>query len=345
MRIVWVTSTLLGCTGPTETDTDTTTASGEEFAVLGDDASLPAAALLSVWGPGPSDLWMVGSDDGAGPVVLHLEQGAWSRIDVDSPGDLWWVWSSGSDRVWMAGDGGRVVTYDRATGTSETTVITNTAYKLFGLWGTSDTDVYAVGGDINGNLDGVVLHYDGAKWSEVATASPGEQVTVRSAFKVAGSGPDDVWVVGTGALIMHWDGATWEDVEAPLFGSTPLTTVHASGPDEAIAVGGFGNAAVTRFDGTDWTDDSPPPQAVAPFFNGVFTTTDRGVVACGGNGSIFWRRSDEWTLDPRPRPTAHDFHACLLDDAGDVWAVGGDLTGLSEGVVVYGGSDAPDISL
>ncbi len=346
---------LIGCNGDKDQgddgttdktgDTGTTPSAGE-LTVLGDATNLPPAAILSIWGSSDTDVWMVGSDDGTGPVVLHWDGSAWSRIETGSTGDLWWVSSPGGDIVYMSGEGGRMLTYSRSAGTFTEEVITNAAYKLFGNWGTSDTDMYAVGGDIQGNLDGVILHNDGTGWTEVATTPVApDGIGKRQAFKIWGSATDDVWVVGTRALVMHWDGATWEHVPEPLYSSTPLTTVAGSGPDDVWAVGGFGNAAVAHFDGTGWVDDSPPPASVAPFFNGVTASAQHGVAACGGNGSIFWRTSTEWAPDPRPRATARDFHACWIDDKGAIWAVGGDLTGLSEGSVVYGGESVPPISL
>ncbi len=214
------------------------------------------------------------------------------------------------------------------------------------MWGSSATDLYAVGGDINANLDGVVVHYDGTAWTEVATAPANDAGTKRQAFKIWGSGPSDVWVVGTGALIMHYDGADWVvDDAPPVYGSTPLTTVHGSGPGAVYAVGGFSNAATIQFDGTAWGDTSPPPQAVAPFFNGVFATADRGVVACGGNGSLWWHDGTEWTLDDRSQATTRDFHACWIDEGGEVWAVGGDLTSLDEGAAITSNATIPPIAL
>src|SRR5262245_27379216 len=116
----WVAAALLAActdktTGDTDTDTtDTTDTADAPYAVLGDDTNLPASALLAVWGTSDSDVFIVGSDDGAGPVVLHWDGAAWARLDTETTGDLWWVWSDGGDVVWMVGDGARVLTYTRS---------------------------------------------------------------------------------------------------------------------------------------------------------------------------------------------------------------------------------------
>jgi hypothetical protein len=336
------------------TDKDTTTQTtatgetgtpGEQFVVLGDGTNLPAAALLSVWGTSQDDVFIVGSDDGAGPVVLHWD-GAWSRLDTQTTGDLWWVWSDGGDVVWMSGEGARVLTYTRSTGEFTEEVIGDPLYKLFGIWGSSATDIFVAAGQIDNALDGAVYHYDGAKWSLSTTIPKKDAYTRRQAFKVWGSGPTDVWVVGTFGMAMHYDGATWTDIRPePVNATTTLTTISGCGTDLAYAVGGFGNALVGRWDGAAWSDDSPPPQAIAPFFNGVnVSCPGEQVVACGGAGSIYWRADTGWEADLRPRATPRDFHACWLDDAGAVWAVGGDLTGQTEGSIVYGGDHVVPIT-
>src|SRR5207247_1617618 len=50
---------------------------------------------------------------------------------------------------------------------------------------------------------GTLLRWDGARFSSVTGAPPG--VLLRAVW---GSGPQDVWAVGQGALL-HYDGAAW----------------------------------------------------------------------------------------------------------------------------------------
>jgi hypothetical protein len=58
------------------------------------------------------------------------------------------------------------------------------------IWGSSATDVFAVG------EDGVVLHYDGAAWT---LATP----TRAGLLGVWGSSPGDVYAVGAAGTILH----------------------------------------------------------------------------------------------------------------------------------------------
>ena len=53
--------------------------------------STPQAALLSVHGTTNANVWMVGADDGSGPLVLRWDGTTWPRKDTGVEGDLWWV--------------------------------------------------------------------------------------------------------------------------------------------------------------------------------------------------------------------------------------------------------------
>ncbi len=340
------TGTATGGPGGTGTATGSTTTPDVvgDMALIGPEEALPAAGLLSIWGSSSSDVWIVGSDDGAGPVVLHWDGAAWSRVETGTTGDLWWVWGDGAGTVFFAGAGGRVVVHDVAGGTFEEMAVADPAVTLFGLWGTSSDDVWTVGGDITGNVDGTIQHWDGATWTEVATAPSVDDTQKRMAFKVWGRSADEVYVVGTNALVMEGNVSGFTTVDpSPLYISTPITTV-AGDADNVYAVGGYGNAAVARKIGSGaWEDDSPPPTAIAPFFNGV-SVRDGVVVACGGQGSIWSREDTEWLGGGEPL-TTRDFHGCWIDPDGAVWAVGGDLSGLTAGVVVTNNASVGDISL
>jgi hypothetical protein len=334
-----------GTTTTVSTTPTSTTDVGPPYRLIGDHKNLPASALLSIWGTDSSNVWTVGSDDGAGPVVLHYDGSSWSRIDTGTTGDLWWVWGDGEGTVWFSGANGRVVKHDVATGVSEERAIAEPQITLFGFWGASESDLWAVGGDINLTVGGVVLHStDGGEKFASAGDVPMFDVSQRMAFKVWGRSSSEVFVVGTNALIMQWDGTTLNNVDpSPLYHSTPLTTV-AGGANEVLAVGGYGNAAVARYADGVWSDDSPPPQKIAREFIGVSVRDGVGAVACGVQGSIWWRTDKGWASGGESQ-TLHNFHACWIDPDGDIWAVGGDLSGFTEGVLAYSGDVVPDVSL
>jgi hypothetical protein len=84
----------------------------------------------------------------------------------------------------------------------------------------------------------------------------------RSLTGIAGSGPDDVWVVGASmwsvgdsGTIVHWDDTSWSTV--PSGTTLDLEGVWANGADDVWAVGGHATGSdsgtILHFDGTKWS--------------------------------------------------------------------------------------------
>jgi hypothetical protein len=76
---------------------------------------------------------------------------------------------------------------------------------LGGIWGSSPSDVFAVGG-LNGQ--GIILHYDGSSWSPMTGG------TIAELYSVWGSSSRDVFAVGMNGTILHYDGSTWSKMES-----------------------------------------------------------------------------------------------------------------------------------
>ena len=78
-----------------------------------------------------------------------------------------------------------------------------TTENLNGVWGSSSSDVFAVGGF------GTIVHYDGTSWSEIT--SP----TTENLYSVWGSSSSDVFAVGYAGTIVHYDGTSWSEMTSP----------------------------------------------------------------------------------------------------------------------------------
>src|SRR5262245_32335628 len=106
-------------------------------------------SLLSVWGTSSSDIYVVGGDanQGDGPEVRHFDGTSWTRLMTGEAGDLWWVHGFAGGPVYMGGSGGMILRYEGGTFTRMSTPGTET---IFGIWGASAGDVWAVGGQEGG---------------------------------------------------------------------------------------------------------------------------------------------------------------------------------------------------
>src|SRR5690606_12660666 len=130
---------------------------------------------------------------------------------------------------------------------------------VFGIWGASASDLWAVGGRFNGG-GGFAWRFDGSTWTEATV--PEDIAAEAGLLKVAGRSPDDVWMVGGNGAALHWNGSELEradvEVDAPLFSV-------AATAERAIAVGGvLGQPLIFEHDGATWTDLSPPTNVPRP---------------------------------------------------------------------------------
>ena len=239
-------------------------------------ASIPSFnkfVLQSVWGSGPSDVYVAGyqpkSDTTTiyGPAkMLHYDGTGWSDMGISwgavSKMD---VWGFGSYSVLYTMLNANLPPYishltEYYNGYSWTT-IRDSLTPFAAIWGTSYNDVYGAGGSNS------IEHFDGDSWTRVY--NPGMQCRA-----IGGSGPTDVYVVGDG--IVHYNGTRWTKMDGP----SGLNAVWSSGPNSAFAVG---TNKIVHFDGSTWQPMNLP---ISVKFYGVWGTSDQNVFAVGEGGTI-----------------------------------------------------------
>jgi hypothetical protein len=158
------------------------------------DAPPPGIAtnrnLRGVWTDGPSNAWAAGQ----GGALFRFDGTAWTQTSDN----LNAVWGVGAD-VWVAGE--TLMLHCKSTGGCATEP-TGGSGALYSVWGSSATNVFAVG------ADGRIVQYRNGTWSNMA--SP----TKRTLYRVTGTGPSDVWAVGDSVLI-RFNGTEWRSVPDP----------------------------------------------------------------------------------------------------------------------------------
>lgn len=300
--------TLASCSDPAQ-ETAPIAASWEEAF----DAS--GGWLLNVGGPTADQLYAVGGHPRGGD-VQEFDGQTWA------PGGppfgtplLNWVHGCAADDVVVVGTRGAILRFDGASWTRDESP---TDKDLWGVWGASCDDLWVVGG--NGREEGqaTILRYDGTVWTEVETP-PLERPQVWAWFKVWGSGPDDVFIVGQRGAVLHWNGS--ELTEEFAGASDDLIAVWGTGPDHVVAVGGRGIGIVSVWDGSEWTTTDLAP---TPGLNGVWLDGPVAHVA-GVLGTVgtFDTRTGELTL--ADVDTQLDFHAIHAAPGGPLIAVGGNF--------------------
>jgi len=168
---------------------------------------------------------------------------------------------------------------------------------LHGLWGSSESDVWAVG---NG---GLILHHDGKAWGSV----PSPTSTDLNAVWGAGQA---VWAVGDGGTILRRNGGAWTEETSPV--QQDLNGVWSDGV-EAWAVGAGGT--LLHHDGTSWKASSEGTDDL----KAVWGSSPTDVWAVGSNGALLHNSGGTWARSPAV--TTRTVFGVWGSSATDVYAV------------------------
>jgi hypothetical protein len=183
---------------------------------------------------------------------------------------------------------------------------------LGGVWGSSASNVLAVG-------DSSILHYDGRDWS---TQSHHHGVRLEGVW---GSSANDAFAVGSAGqdpagldgAILHYDGSAWTAMQPLVVGSDNsiaqafYLSVWGSSGNDVFAVGetyaGFSQVLVAHYDGTGWSRMRLPREDEHSLTD-VFGTSANDVWVGGvivgpsdagvGTGFVFHYDGSEWTYTP-----------------------------------------------
>ena len=193
-----------------------------------------------------SDVWAVGNHGS----VAHHDGTVWTEQEREGVEfDLLHVLAFPGPDVWVTAAGDEVLRFDGKSWTRAGAPELQ-GRALHRLWGSSAQDVYV---QFSASDDGLpmLLHFDGHAWK---TLTLGDQPG--AIFGVHGSGPTDVWAVGTrktewgrGGQMLHFDGKAWTQTPIPV-DEVPWS-VFAPSPTRAYACGKKGVAL--NWDGHTWT--------------------------------------------------------------------------------------------
>jgi hypothetical protein len=295
-----------------------------------------AASFLGVWGSSERDVWIVGGDardtggDGLGPVVLQYDGTTWKRHDTGLRRiDLWWVFGFQGGPIFLGGSNGTVLRYQDGV---FTTLPTPSTGIVFGIWGSSPTDLWFVGGQFAAN--GFAWHFDGTTFTPATLPS---DLTTSAVWKVAGTSANNVWMSASLGAVLHWDGQSLTrenvgNVDENLFSIGVRSNL-------VVAVGGnITNGQIYERVGTTWTKQTF--QSSNPPWRGVAVTED-AVYAVGQEAHVAQRGSSGWTEDVA-EDAFDSFHAAWIDPKNALWAVGGKFDRIPpiDGIIAYKGTSS-----
>jgi hypothetical protein len=173
-------------------------------------------------------------------------------------------------------------------------------YSFGAVWAFGPNDVWAGGTSL--------VHFDGAAWTKVETATVIGFVT-----DMWGFAPDDLWAVD-GSQILHWDGTAWAPMDVAPYDPTEVNAVFGIAPDD-VWVGGGINGEALHFDGDVWTQHIT--QAV--MIHDLWGSGPDDVWAAGFSGLQRWNGTAWTEIDAADVTSAEGLWGF---GPNDVWAVG-----------------------
>ncbi len=317
-------------------------------------SGVSGGSLLGVWGDGAtSSAFIAGgyvgvdraliADGRVGRLVAYTAGRFETLCTTDAT--LWWVHGvRGAEglSVYAVGDDARVVRL--RDGRCETLAVDlpwpDGRPTFWGVYARRADDVWMVGGSVRPDGPrGVVVHYDGERFTRVADLP----VEARDAnlYKITAASDDALMVVGADGLVLRYDGARWARLSAVVRDDDDrlFTVSCVEGRDDCYAVGGAGSGLLLRGGATRW--ESVATLGDPPGLNGVWAQDDEHVfvVGVGGYTAVV---GGARPYVPTRRPTAATLHG-VGGFTGVAIAVGGELDERSasqRGVILVRGDDA-----
>jgi hypothetical protein len=351
-------------------------AAGMPSSPPGSGSSIPAGEFRAVTALSHSDAWAVGDVDTGGPgglhtLAVHWNGTRWVRVPAPSPGrgisgsTLSGVSAVSSADAWAVGG------YETSGKIFKTLVVhwNGTRWAqvpspnpggtqgsgLSAVSASSPTDAWAVGGIVVDNVaKNLVVHWNGTRWAQVPSPSPGGKGG-SGLSAVSAVSASDAWAVGcdgfnpntgaSGTLALHWDGTRWAQVATPNPGaahSACLASVSALSATDAWAVGEFAPSPtsgaqkplVLRWNGTRWAQvPTPAPgDTLVTELNGVAAVSPSDAWAVGDvfNGDtqtqrtlVFHWNGTRWARVPSPDSGGFNtLYGVSALTPSDAWTVG-----------------------
>ncbi|MCX6854604.1 MAG: cadherin domain-containing protein, partial [Verrucomicrobia bacterium] len=209
-----------------------------------------ANTLFSLWGSSDTNVWAAGDQS----TLTRWNGTSWtaSSLGVGVNMICHGLWGTAANNIWMVGThintgNGMVYRYNGTSWTADTSM--GTVAGLNDVWGTSASDVWAVGGG------GLILRWNGTTWS---TSPSG---TTQDLLSIWGSSATDVYATSAEGGIFRFNGTSWT---AETSGSIERMNSVFGTSASAVYVAGGSFQVATILAG------APPPPNAAPVIRNTF---------------------------------------------------------------------------
>lgn len=231
--------------------------------------------LNAVWGYDTSHIWAVG-DAGT---ILFYDGATWEKISTTHTGDLLSIAgfkTSSSVDVFAGSSTGKILALNSTSVLGDSAMDTGKTAPIRGLWGTSASNFYAVGGkDVSGDDERFLLHYTKSSGNNLMLVGAGGIFTEDLGFPDAPNSGDGVpnaifgignrlFIAGGNDLIVYRDGSSdWTAL--PVFSydevPEPRDFFAVGSADDNLYVGGRGGIFSMPFSSFESSPTLYPHQA------------------------------------------------------------------------------------
>jgi len=319
--------------------------------------------LYSVWGSSANDVYAAGygANGNYMPLLYHYDESGWSNASPSLPngwtaGFLYSVWGSSANDVYAVGYGSHpgsasspLIYHNGGSGWTASSPSLPIGWNdglLFGVWGSSTSNIYAVGCGFSPSSTTplpLIYYYGGSGWSNITPSLPSGWTSGQLEGVWASSTTSDVYAVGFGnngtttlPLLYHYDGSGWTGSSPSMLSGWTLGQlfgVWGSSASDVYTVGyGVHNADVPLMyhnDGSGWTNDNPslPSGWSNGSLNGMWGSSGSDIYAVGDGDSdlVYHYDGNGWTSSSPSLPSGwtYDYwNSVWGSSASDVYAVG-----------------------
>ena len=333
---------------------------GTSWSRVASPSPSPIEGLFSVSDVSARDAWAVGSygtrDDGFDTLILHWNGARWSKVASPDPGKAPYglhvlnaVTGVSARNAWAVGyyclrhcqgdgevDATLILHWNGRRWSTIASPAPSASHSILsGVAAVSARNAWAAGTYTTraGNIDTLILHWNGVTWSRVA--SPDPHPGDNQLLGVTAVSARNAWAAGSfcvrrcqqsgevdHTLILHWNGASWSRVASPGAGTGAggvdvLSGVTGGSARNAWAVGyscakrcepvsagaADGRTLILHWNGARWSRvASPNPGQGENNLSGTSAISATGAWAVGttcttscGNGTVFHPLILRWT--------------------------------------------------
>ena len=303
---------------------------GKPGAVLAE--SLVVRAVTSAGKPVSGVTVMWATTTGSGTVSP-------SQSTTDSGGRAAAQWTLGAGSAdSVSAKAGSIAASFAARGVTSASPVTwtveasGTTHHINAVWGTSGTNVYAVGDS------GTFLHYDGTSWTQLQDSVIAARFT-SSAYAIWGSSASDIYSGNT--TLIHFDGQKWSNPPSgSIVSGKEIFGIWGDSPSDVWVALELGGQNVLQFDGTQWQYQIMPPNQ--PGSHPVYCPTSWLIAGLSSTqvfnydhcNALFTLDGTTWTLQAYPSYPS-TMSAMWAVPGNAIYAIGGDsVEGIQRGVYI-----------